>query len=360
MAAPYAGGAAAVVGADAFNELDEYRPFTSAYDFSIVHHPNKGKAVRAKRALASDYDVLIEIPLVCWPLHMFSSAANESQSLSIPWCEQCLKILPDKTADEAGAPLFCSVTCEQQGGQWVKMMQKGALARLRGWQREHGKDSPVTVEAVARCIARVAGTTCQLLPSLRDDGRAAEGDALRAAFSLACRPFERLVAPHTAEVADFDVSSATALLSGELRGAIAEHLSDEELTATLVSSDTVSLLLGQLMLNAQSLTIAAFVPQCEGLCVLKAAGVCVLQSSFNHSCVPNCAVGSLKEDSTLTVTTLREISAGEELCISYIDCSLPLASRQEKLMHYLFVCECPKCLEQRGIQLEGHKAQTSS
>lgn len=42
------------------------------------------------------------------------------------------------------------------------------------------------------------------------------------------------------------------------------------------------------------------------------------------------------------------IKEGEELCISYIEQSLPLHEREQALDDYLFTCACPLCVLQRG------------
>lgn len=52
-------------------------------------------------------------------------------------------------------------------------------------------------------------------------------------------------------------------------------------------------------------------------------------------------------EETLAVVTLRNIEAGEELCISYFDEQEPYGGRQQSLYeHYLFECECPKCFSE--------------
>ncbi|KAB0796753.1 hypothetical protein PPYR_10814 [Photinus pyralis] len=75
-----------------------------------------------------------------------------------------------------------------------------------------------------------------------------------------------------------------------------------------------------------------------------------LQSSCNHSCVPNAEPTYLHNNSRLSLVSLRDIEAGEEITISYLDeCNLQRSrhSRHKVLMeNYLFVCNCLKCEEQ--------------
>lgn len=75
-----------------------------------------------------------------------------------------------------------------------------------------------------------------------------------------------------------------------------------------------------------------------------------LQSACNHSCVPNAEPTYLHNNSRLSLVALRDISAGEEICISYLDdCALERSrhSRQKELKeNYLFICICEKCVKE--------------
>lgn len=49
----------------------------------------------------------------------------------------------------------------------------------------------------------------------------------------------------------------------------------------------------------------------------------------------------------LRLRAARDIAAGEQLCIAYLDVDLPVERRQEKLhFGYGFSCTCPRCLEE--------------
>ncbi|GJQ69057.1 hypothetical protein Trydic_g6221 [Trypoxylus dichotomus] len=75
-----------------------------------------------------------------------------------------------------------------------------------------------------------------------------------------------------------------------------------------------------------------------------------LQSSCNHSCVPNAEPTYLHNNSRLSLVALSDIKAGDEICISYLDeCALQRSrhSRNKELSeNYLFKCTCPKCEQQ--------------
>uniref|UniRef100_A0A674NTU0 Protein-lysine N-trimethyltransferase SMYD5 n=1 Tax=Takifugu rubripes TaxID=31033 RepID=A0A674NTU0_TAKRU len=83
---------------------------------------------------------------------------------------------------------------------------------------------------------------------------------------------------------------------------------------------------------------------CEG------SGLFLLQSSCNHSCVPNAEVSFPNNNFLLQLSTLSDISPGEEICISYLDCCQRERSRhsRHKILreNYLFVCSCIKCVSQ--------------
>ncbi|CAG9464172.1 unnamed protein product [Pedinophyceae sp. YPF-701] len=71
-----------------------------------------------------------------------------------------------------------------------------------------------------------------------------------------------------------------------------------------------------------------------------------LQSLLNHSCDPALLVAMDYDGGSSSVTLLarRDIRAGEELTISYVDTALPTDERGELLRDYGFTCTCPRCM----------------
>lgn len=71
---------------------------------------------------------------------------------------------------------------------------------------------------------------------------------------------------------------------------------------------------------------------------------------FNHSCDPNVdETSDMNTNGTaITFRAARDISVGEELCISYIDVDgVTLEERQRSLgAQYSFACTCPRCLSE--------------
>ncbi|KAM6923402.1 protein-lysine N-trimethyltransferase SMYD5 [Xenentodon cancila] len=83
---------------------------------------------------------------------------------------------------------------------------------------------------------------------------------------------------------------------------------------------------------------------CEG------SGLFLLQSSCNHSCIPNAEASFPNNNFLLHLSALSDIKLGEEICISYLDCCQRDRSRhsRHKILreNYLFICACPKCVSQ--------------
>lgn len=80
------------------------------------------------------------------------------------------------------------------------------------------------------------------------------------------------------------------------------------------------------------------------------SGLYVLQSSINHSCVPNAIVEFPYSNNVLVLKAIRDIHPEEEIYISYLDerfLERSRHSRQQALSSlYLFHCYCTKCVSQ--------------
>ncbi|RKP36183.1 hypothetical protein BJ085DRAFT_27159, partial [Dimargaris cristalligena] len=64
---------------------------------------------------------------------------------------------------------------------------------------------------------------------------------------------------------------------------------------------------------------------------------------FNHSCEPNCLLVS-KDDGCVAVRTLKNVEAGQELTVSYVDLFQPREQRRRDLLvNKHFWCECRRC-----------------
>ena len=82
--------------------------------------------------------------------------------------------------------------------------------------------------------------------------------------------------------------------------------------------------------------------------------VYLLPSLLNHSCSPSLEPVWRTGDSQVAFLTRREVSAGEELTVSYVDADAPVGERQEALSHgYGFECRCAACVEEMGGETKG-------
>lgn len=66
-------------------------------------------------------------------------------------------------------------------------------------------------------------------------------------------------------------------------------------------------------------------------------------SLLNHSCDPNCSI--VFNGPLLLLRAVRDVQAGEELTISYLDLLMTSAERRQQLRdQYCFDCDCARCL----------------
>lgn len=79
-------------------------------------------------------------------------------------------------------------------------------------------------------------------------------------------------------------------------------------------------------------------------------GLYTLHSHLNHSCIPNVSVRHLDQRTALariTVIAKRDIPAGEELLVTYVNPQASYHARQSELQGWGFgACTCPRCLEE--------------
>ncbi|KAF9238974.1 SET domain-containing protein [Melanogaster broomeanus] len=77
-------------------------------------------------------------------------------------------------------------------------------------------------------------------------------------------------------------------------------------------------------------------------------GIWISASYFNHSCAPN--LRKKRQGRVLHFETTREIQAGEELCISYIETDSPVNQRRRELEEsWFFTCRCYLCEKESSL-----------
>ncbi|OAQ72855.2 MYND finger family protein [Pochonia chlamydosporia 170] len=67
----------------------------------------------------------------------------------------------------------------------------------------------------------------------------------------------------------------------------------------------------------------------------------------NHSCIPNAVVQFVGRKAILRAETA--IQTGDEIEISYTDCTMPLSTRREALLQYSFECTCDRCINDLNV-----------
>ena len=82
-----------------------------------------------------------------------------------------------------------------------------------------------------------------------------------------------------------------------------------------------------------------------------------LHSHLNHNCSPNVSVRHRDQRTALariTVIAKRDIAAGDELVVTYVDPSLGVRERRSQLGAWGFgQCDCERCLQEEKEEKSG-------
>lgn len=79
------------------------------------------------------------------------------------------------------------------------------------------------------------------------------------------------------------------------------------------------------------------------------AAVFARAARLNHSCVPNACFHWNAGIARETVHAMRDIEAGEEVLVSYVDVEHDKRLRAWELRHYGFVCACVACGDEDDV-----------
>lgn len=204
--------------------IPDYAPLTSGiYDFSVCSDDVYGKWVRCEKDVSSGKEILIESPLICWPL---GCSANSWSS--VLFCEHCLRIFQNdddsspssitsiSTSENSPSKLrhtevpssgfFCSVECHSKatddGMGWFeiiggaeglrKLRESDWQIKLRGNEEVMRCSTPISNESISRYLCALAWRYHRLRKQV--DGHIDESveDEI---FAQAGRTFERFVTP---------------------------------------------------------------------------------------------------------------------------------------------------------------------
>lgn len=88
-----------------------------------------------------------------------------------------------------------------------------------------------------------------------------------------------------------------------------------------------------------------------------AAGIWLHVSNANHSCIPNADRSFIGD--MMVIRATREIKAGEEICMSYLNPEHSYLERKERLYEYGIDCDCPLCEVEKSMpaQVFGKRAK---
>ena len=236
-------------------------------------------------------------------------AQKETPPPGVGSCAQCLGPLRNHAIGG-----FCSHECEvahkARGGDLIRRCDLQELHRI--FEEQDRKFPMLIAELLA-----------SLLAGLRAAGGASPAWQHAAALVHAVIPQEgmpQVEEEHRALLAAFAATGVTDLATLQL----------------LLPLPRYTQLLGAAQLNAFELRTG------RGLllsCLLPSEASC-----FNHHCDPNTIV-SCGETHDVAFVTGRDVQAGEELCISYVDLGLSVEERQRIFQYkYAFTCDCPRCV----------------
>ncbi|KAL6771041.1 hypothetical protein ACKKBF_B33685 [Auxenochlorella protothecoides x Auxenochlorella symbiontica] len=305
----------------------------------LLQVPGQGRGLFATQAIPQNTLVHREAPMLCTPppcLHQHAACAGclaPGSPSPTPWiCQAC------QEAGLQGEPWWrlhtrcdwgpLQALCSGSGDKFPLLMARLACMRLRPRGPERGEEpgaGPLRSPPPARgdplsdlqhlCHARVP-------PPPPEPWREQHAALLRGlaaglagqAAAVACRALD---------------------LAWYSDGMSRLHLN-------VFRVDTISM-------HGASLLQAAAASLGGGPVAAPGAGSAVyaLASLFNHSCDPCLDVQFPGNNALLTLRAARDVDAGEQLTISYVDVGAGVTQRQRSLHHaYGFRCRCARCVEE--------------
>jgi SET and MYND domain-containing protein len=323
----------------------------------LVNLPNSGRSLIAANDIEAGTVIHAdEQPMLCTP----SPAALDST------CASCLRPLMPLSFPASAIVgenkkshkdhRFCSEACENSAlDTWLQIYSICDFASLRKACKEKAEKFPLMVARLACLDLQQQQQQEKSINSLENSQSSIEtsmmrGDALKDLSSLCYANIPK--AP-----ADWTTMHALLLQGLDASGQLSTSKFDLDWYTWVLSRlhlnvfrvDTVPPLdiLGDpaALLKAASTSISG-----GGLPTSpQGSAVFLIGSMFNHSCAANVDVTFPKNNAEVAFVAATDIAKHTELCISYIDSSVPRAARQEQLRFaYGFLCNCPKCVEEQG------------
>ncbi|XP_071710772.1 histone-lysine N-methyltransferase ATXR4-like [Rutidosis leptorrhynchoides] len=235
-------------------------------------------------------------------------------------CYFCLKNIPKDSKFQTHDVLFCSEHCREQAKGFYQVEKEADWSAFVAHCQDMGLNYPFLAKRLA-CMVISGATSTNSLDILQPE-----------------RLSDERISHMKNEV-------------GLLRGALEDSgVTDEQLR--FLTFEWYTGVLARIRINAFRIELAG---GCyEDLHALAAAlveseagvgnAVYILPSFYNHDCDPNTHIIWV-ENVEARLKALREIKAGEELRICYIDASMDRDARQDILSYgFGFDCHCPRCI----------------
>eukprot|EP00026_Physarum_polycephalum_P003924 Phypoly_transcript_03941.p1 GENE.Phypoly_transcript_03941~~Phypoly_transcript_03941.p1 ORF type:complete len:438 (+),score=59.35 Phypoly_transcript_03941:819-2132(+) len=298
-------------------DSDFLEKLMDGFPITVDMVPKKGRGVVATRALQKGSILYVDVPYV-------SQVLFENK---IPFitCNHCMKVLSEEKLPEQVTKsrfkvcqcgeVYCTQQCQDEAYQQHHKSLCASGNKINELKELCIKNKSEYGLMIAKIYARILQAI--------DRGENAD-DAWRSIGLLPCLGgFE--VPPEQEES-----------LSAELK-LLQEILPDPRI-APLFSMEKYKRICTKFMLNSFRVDIPFEKKKCSCRCLF------ILGSFFNHSCEPNCEWKVQAGTHKVNFVASKKIKKGEEICISYIDHTLPKSERLKLLRDkYRFDCCCPKC-----------------
>ncbi|KAJ4971890.1 hypothetical protein NE237_004989 [Protea cynaroides] len=269
-----------------------------------------GRGVFATRRIGAGDLIHTAKPLVAHP----------SLALLHKVCYFCLRKLPTVHSSDALTHPLCSDQCIEQSKAFLEVEKRADWSPYNDYCRSQGLKYPLLVKRLACMIISGVASSDSL-------------DVLQHAY---------LSPEMISEMEKEFCLLRHALLNGGIQDELMEFLTKEWYTGVLarirINAFRIELVGGSyedlLLLASASVEAEAAVGN----------AVYMLPSFYNHDCDPNVHIVWIGNvDARLKA--LRDIEAGEELRICYIDASMDHSARQELLFGgFGFRCNCLRCM----------------
>ncbi|XP_059668559.1 histone-lysine N-methyltransferase ATXR4 [Cornus florida] len=291
-----------------YDESKPSRPLPPPIRVSLTE--SAGRGVFATRRIGTGELIHTAKPIVSHP----------SLSSIHGTCYFCLKRLGNKTSSLAEGVSFCSQECREQYKDYYEVEKMADWSSYNDYCRAQGLKYPLLVKRLA-CMVISGVASADDLDILQPAILSPEMTfMIEKEFCLLKSVFNN------------------ALITGEKTAFLTEQWYNGVLARIRINAFRIELVGGMYedLLSAASASVEA-----------EAAvgnAVYMLPSFYNHDCDPNVHIIWI-ENVDARLKALRDIEAGEELRICYIDASMDHGARQTILSEgFGFQCRCPRCL----------------